>query len=795
MEQPMTLASLDSDQAHLWGAKATALARWKREGFPVPDGVVIPVGTRPAPMQDLVSQVPALLGSGPFAVRSSSVAEDQALASMAGAFTTVLNVHAAGLPQAIEQVLGSAGEWPMAVLIQRMVRASSSGIAFSSDPVSGIAGDVAVNAVPGLGNQLAEGVVSPDEWTVRSGVPELNAELPGMPKGSGALTPDQVQEVALMVTELASIAGTAQDIEWAYEDSVLYLLQSRPVTTLVDPVPVPIVVPAGTWRRDEGHGLSPRTPLTRSVFDENPALLNMAETAGLLMRVAIVDIGGWHYSGLKPMGLPPLKDKKRVAPSGQKKVPKMPPAWLLPVLYRLLPGTRRQLRSAKLAEASDLPGRTIMRWEAEFRPALELRLRALHRTDLAGATDAGLLQQLREARTLVRDGLEIHFLLGAPLMLALAELHFFLSEALDWNAARTMDLLAGTSAMSSEPARRLAVVAALDEDDPEFVRLWADYRRFYGSRALELELSSPTLAESPLLLNNLLASQRTAAFRTDEVADELRASRLEVANTTRNALPQSARDDFDRLLERATAAYPVREANVFFTIDAPLAAYRYAAMEAGRRAAAAGLLEHPADVFFCTAYELEGCLSPGDEFIGNDGGTQLRGMVRRRRGEHLWTLAHPGPQSYGPPPPPVPSLKGFPSYVRLATRALVWAGESIVEPALSSRTSAAAGNLLTGIGASPGRVEGTVRIIRGEGDFGRIGPGDVLVCPCTRPSWSVIFPAVSAIITDSGGTLSHPAIIAREHRIPAVVATGCATDVLKDGMAVLVDGTAGTVSY
>jgi pyruvate,water dikinase len=68
-----------------------------------------------------------------------------------------------------------------------------------------------------------------------------------------------------------------------------------------------------------------------------------------------------------------------------------------------------------------------------------------------------------------------------------------------------------------------------------------------------------------------------------------------------------------------------------------------------------------------------------------------------------------------------------------------------------------------------------------------------MVCPTTSPVWAVPFPSVGALVTDSGGILSHPAIIAREHRVPAVVATGNATQLLKDGQTVTVDGTAGSV--
>ena len=100
---------------------------------------------------------------------------------------------------------------------------------------------------------------------------------------------------------------------------------------------------------------------------------------------------------------------------------------------------------------------------------------------------------------------------------------------------------------------------------------------------------------------------------------------------------------------------------------------------------------------------------------------------------------------------------------------------------------------LRGIGASSGTYTGTARIVMDESEFHRIRPGDVLVCPITSPVWSLVFPGIGALVTESGGVLSHPAIIAREHGIPAVVAVGGATQLVRDGATVTVDGTTGEV--
>jgi phosphohistidine swiveling domain-containing protein len=122
---------------------------------------------------------------------------------------------------------------------------------------------------------------------------------------------------------------------------------------------------------------------------------------------------------------------------------------------------------------------------------------------------------------------------------------------------------------------------------------------------------------------------------------------------------------------------------------------------------------------------------------------------------------------------------------------LTWRSASEQTP--SSRVQHAGASVLQGIAASPGRYTGPVRMVLDEFGFGKLRPGDVLVCPITSPVWSVLFPTIGALVTDTGGILSHPAIIAREHRVPAAVATGNATGLLHDDQVVTVDGTSGQV--
>jgi pyruvate,water dikinase len=214
-----------------------------------------------------------------------------------------------------------------------------------------------------------------------------------------------------------------------------------------------------------------------------------------------------------------------------------------------------------------------------------------------------------------------------------------------------------------------------------------------------------------------------------------------------------------------------------------MALMRYAVLELGRRLAVRRQIAQRDDVFFLESEEVRMAL--------RDRGDR-RALVARRKGERAWVESHPGPASYGKDPGPPPSFMALPAEARFVMEAVLWA-RTRVFAAEHSGHAQADGRVLQGIAASPGVYTGPARVIMNESEFARLQPGDVLVCPMTSPVWSVLFPSVGALVTDTGGILSHPAIIAREYRVPAVVATGNATRVLRDGQTVTVDGNTGSV--
>lgn len=244
------------------GAKAAALARLVRAGFPVPDGIVL---ADPAAAGWPEALAPALraLGAERFAVRSSAGAEDGARASFAGQLHTTLNVPASRVAEAVRRTAGSGrGDGlaayqartgrriggPVPVLVQVMVDARAAGVAFTRHPVTG-ADELVIEAVHGLGERLVSGAATPERWSAqqrwagtatprRAGAGGAVASA-----GTAVLTSRQADAVADTARRIEALFGCSQDVEWAIAAGRVWVLQARPITT--GPPPEPTGTAAG----------------------------------------------------------------------------------------------------------------------------------------------------------------------------------------------------------------------------------------------------------------------------------------------------------------------------------------------------------------------------------------------------------------------------------------------------------------------------------------------------------------------------------------------------------------------
>lgn len=776
------------------GHKAAALSMLLRHGFPVPAGVVLSADALeaaraaggplrpPEALIDRLAEAVATLGDAPLAVRSSGVEEDLDDASYAGLYTTVLDVQGrAGLASAVQEVWESASSERvdsyrpgdpsaparMAVLVQPMVSALAAGVAFTADPVSGERGVVVVEAIVGVGERLVSGELTPGIWEVRDGVGTRRS-------GDGdVLTAAQAAAVAEVAASVAAFFGQPHDMEWALDASGVQVLQARPITALpevpITPVPVAVEVPEGYWEREASHAPVPTMPFTRVFASSRSKHVGQMcrEMGQLFDGIDFRDIGGWEYIRIVPIG---------------GRDPKPLPGWATRLAFKIVPELRRRVARAESIFTEDPAGRLLDDWLSSWRPDIEQRVARLRDIDLGALTDGQLARHLREVLDTVDLGSNMHFRLHGAIAMAMSEFAFTCRDLLGWDDDHALQLLAGLSDRSTEPARALADVARTS-GTPGFEAAFEEYLHVYGCRGLQYEVAEPNLEERPDLVLALVDDLLEHGLDLEPTGAELARRREQAVTAAHAALSDQAdRAAFDKALQRAVEAYPVREDNEFLTVSAPLGLCRRAALEIGRRLAARSVIEVRDDVFFLEADEAMALVEKGGSG---------KALVLRRKGERAWVLAHPGPTAYGTPLPP-PPMDALPPLARRTVEGFMWNTERIFgDPhGEGSRTA----GTVTGIGASRGSYTGRVRIVLSEREFDRIEPGDVLVCPVTSPVWSVVFPRIGALVTDSGGTLSHPAIIAREYGIPAVVDTKNGTTELHDGQLVAVDGDAGVVT-
>ncbi len=755
------------------GGKAAGLADLMAAGETVPDGFVVPAGAIDGLAPETLAGPLNHLRTEEVAVRSSGAAEDGAATSMAGAFDTVLNVAAQPkmVVDAVRRV--GAGGPTVSVVVQAMLAPDSAGVAFSANPVTGDP-EVTISAVAGLGDRLMSGEDEGEQWVQRG------TKVTG---DGGVLTHDEVRQVTRVARRLSTRLGHEVDIEWAFVGDELHLLQCRPITAL--PVQPDFEVPAGTWEKDVAHSSGPLSPMFQSLGIQSEQM--MSDWAGrfgmMLGGLRIESLGGETYTQAVP-----LIGKSDSGPT--------PPWWVLAVVARVVPKVRRRMATAAEAVESGLLEQLPRRWYQEWKPELTALMDRYRTTDLAALGDTALLSHADDVRASATRALEIHFDLFVPYLVGVHRFVTVCRGLLGWDEGQSLELLAGASPASAAPTLAMGAIAdhigadpkalaAVDEGgdviealrpiNPDLADEVQDWATVYGFRTADYDVAAPIVSEIPGLVDQLLRDAiATPTGRSSAASEALKEARA--------SLEGDDIEVFETALTLGRDIYPLREDNVHLTAMTPLAALRLTILEVGRRAATAGLIAEAGDVMFLEWDELV-------QLLGEDS-FDAAATVTRRKAEHAWVTAHPGPLRHGPEPGPPPDLKGLPSAGRMINQAIIWAMEQELTPPPEPDGD---GDGVKGIGCGAGRYTGPVRVIHSEADFHKLRPGDVLVCPIATPSWAAVFATLGAIVCDGGGALSHTAIVAREHGLPTVMATGNATAALQHGELVTVDGSAGTV--
>ena len=442
----------------------------------------------------------------------------------------------------------------------------------------------------------------------------------------------------------------------------------------------------------------------------------------------------------------------------------------------------------------------VREWDETFKPASVAAHRQLQSVDPGSLSDSELVTHLARCRDHHADMAYQHARFSGAAMLPTGD---FLAHVGEWTevpASELLVLLRGAAPVSAgasselerlrsalakdEPARRLLesdeeagqVLQALRSLPGEAGAAASAYLDLVGYRLLDgFDISGRFALEMPdALLRAMRAALDAPARGAPDVEDRIA--------DVRGKVPEPERQQFDELLAEARLTYKIRDERGVFSDIWASGIMRRAVLDGGRRLEAKGQV-HDAEHFVdADPEEMQSLLSG----LGGPSADELAARYKLRTS----LSAKDAPPFLGDPPSPPPDPSGLPPGAQRVMRAM---GVVMAEMFLTTQEKQEE-HLVRGSAASPGVYEGPARRLTGPGEFGRIVQGDVLITESTSEAFNILLPLLGAIVTDSGGLLSHAAIVAREYGIPSVVGTREATSLIPDGARVRVDGTKGEVT-
>jgi len=739
------------------GQKAATLSQLKRWGYPVPKGWVLPAGDDPEPLIELLHPTP----EAPLVVRSSAVGEDSEQASAAGQYQTILHVTSrSALREAITvcqafydqpravQYRQDRGvpEANMAVLVQIQIQGVFSGVAFSRDPMQGDTDVVTVEALPGEASRIVSGQTTPERYRVRfSNPPEPGSEIElqlERETEAGDVPPQLIRQVALLARDLeARYYGVPQDIEWSYDGRTLWVLQARPITTLL-PIwtrkiaaeVIPGLIHPLTWSINRPLTCGVWGDIFTLVLGERARGLNFNQTATLHFSRAYFNASLLGQS-FRRMGLPPesleflTRGARLSKPSLRSTLRNVP--GLLRLLRRELRLHRdfehdnRQIFIPLLNTLQDQPAKNLA--PPSLIERIESIFEALQRATYYSIL-APLSASLRQALFRIKDEK-----LDNSSMPEVAAL-----RSLSTLARAAQPLLANAKQPDFQPSRVFAILAESPEGLTILKQLDQLIDRYGYLSDVATDIAVPTWHEDPRPIYDLFAGflLHPPAMPGVKPAQGWLASVVQ----QRVQLKGHVAVVYNRLLAELRWCFVALEQAWLHS----------------------GLLAAPGDIFFLEWHEVrEIAVNPNSLLID-----QVPQRVARRRSQFQQDsqLASVPPVVYGNTPPAVPDFDlGQP-----------W-------------------QQLRGIGASPGQAVGQVKVLRNLQAIAGIDRNTILVVPYTDAGWAPLLARAGGLIAEVGGRLSHGAIVAREYGIPAVMEIANATQRLQDGQQVHIDGQQGTV--
>jgi phosphohistidine swiveling domain-containing protein len=776
------------------------------------------------------------LGAECVAVRSSGTAEDLPGYSFAGQYDTYLGIsNSADCIEAVKKCWASlwtlrAYEYrqrngfdhlkiEMAVIVQSLIDADTSGVMFTVDPVRNSRRSIIIEACFGLGETLVSGKVTPDRFVVskkrlrllsskisekkiehtigRNGLIE-EKKIPGDRSSVCCLDKKQVRNLARFARKVETEFGGPQDIEWAICDRKIYFLQSRPITALP---------PEKSWEERQIWCCNPAkevipdvaTPMTLSVID---AMFDVFIDP--VFRLLCMDRGDHPIYGLVAgriyfngnvwgtvfRELPGTKDLDFMAATGSHK------------------GLQEAVEGLQNATEEDLPDVKFRRCRFYLKIPLVI-IGMLRNTPDKGRRILTMIETKNEewsrinaanmtveeietcCRQIMNDfnGLLSHALYLFSMIAALPILDMICSKWLPDANVNSGSLLAGVGGMvdatagldiwrlASAAGSRVEIKNLMLSDDKwgtieeklsqtdsgrEFLAEWNSFMLRHGHHCRgELELYNKRWRETPDYILKFIRSHISQMDKIDPVQNFARAAeqRRQLEKHCRKQLKNPIkRIIFNYFLIRAQQGSVFRE-NVKSEVIKLLTAMRKLLIELGKRLKEKDVLKNADDIFFLRYEEIE-------PIVQGNAGFDIPQLIIDRRAEY--------DKNCSVMPPDTVFGKFDPdNYVP----------DTIDEHARE----------LNGLGVSGGTATGKARVILRADTDEQLLAGEILVAPFTDPGWTPYFVPAAAIVMDEGGIISHGSIVAREFGIPAVVNVGSATKIIKTGQKIQVDGDRGGV--
>jgi pyruvate,water dikinase len=709
----------------------------------------------------------------------------------------------------------------LAVIVQEMVQSDVSGVLFTAKPLSGLLSESVIDATFGLGEALVSGQVEPDHYVVNTlsgtivdtslGEKRVSTRfkqgggVETVEEPSGArqtLSDTDIQHLVSLGQQVQEVYGAPQDIEWAFEDGELYLLQSRPITSLF-PIPEVAFDPLVVWLSlGSIQGMvGPMTPLGRDVLQYlvagagsmfnlqlDPEEVTVFESAGERIWVRISDlirhpIGNRIFKPIfgfiEPSAgqiLSQLASEPRLgAGTGKLKLSTLSRLlrFGLPVVVRFIRNTLR-------------PGNV----RAELEAMIDVNL-ADAKIDSGGDRFSRLTNITEMIRTHIASAFSLLLPEFIPVLgPAMAALNI-LTKIAGENRALVLEVMRALPGnVTSEMDLALWESATHIQGDEESVRIFREsdipalacnykvgalpvtaqttitrFMELYGMRGVgEIDFGQPRWREDPSPIMHTL--QSFLSIEPDSTPDALFARGEEAALAAIEELVVGARaQPLGKLKEKVVrvAARRIRllagsrESPKFYIIRL-MGIARNALLEVGEEFTDTGTITDSEDLFFLRMSELDS--------LSRNKVNDWKAIVEERRAAYEFEIRR-----------------------RQVPRVLVSDGRAFYE-GLGATTDS--DNLIMGSPVSPGVVEGVVRVVL-DARGAQLEPGEILVCTGTDPAWTPLLIAASGLITEVGGLMTHGSVVAREFGIPAVVGVHNATENLKDGQTIRLDGATGEI--